>query len=213
MHGAAGQWTCERFGQLKTELLRSLAVNKPGRTGEEIGAWHDAHEGRAEPEQGSLVAASGGNPSIAASPRHIGRGQTTIPQRQRRKHGSLSGQANGWRGGDALTPQRWPRHRPGSARNRAERQSSGPADVAGGRPVPTRAWHGVHATRPEVAAEQRARDQPTGPASARPLAPRDKERTHGQSNNSGQATTGARHQQCPTTRGDCGHWAERPKPA
>jgi hypothetical protein len=106
-HGAAGQWTRERFGQLKTGRLRSLAVNKPGRTGEETGAWCDAHEGRAEPEWGSPVAASGGKPSKAASHRLSGRGQTTIPQRQRRKHSSLSGQVNGGQG-DTLTPQRWP---------------------------------------------------------------------------------------------------------
>jgi hypothetical protein len=156
-HGAAGQWTRERFGQLKTGRLQSLAVNKPRCTGEETGAWRDAHEGRAEPERGSPVAASGGKPRRVASHRLSGRGQTTIPQRQRRKHGSLSGQVNRGRGGDALTPQRWPQHRPGSARNRAERQSSGPADAAGGRPVPARAWHGVQATRPEAAVEQRTR--------------------------------------------------------
>jgi hypothetical protein len=59
--GAAVQWTRERFGQLKTGRLRSLAVDKPGRTGEETGARRGAHERRAEPERGSPMAASGAN--------------------------------------------------------------------------------------------------------------------------------------------------------
>jgi hypothetical protein len=119
-HGAAGQWTREQFGQLKMGQLRSLVVNKLGRTGEEIGACHDAHEGRAKPERGSPMATSGGKPSRAASHRLSGQDQTTIPQRQRCKHGSLSRQVNGGRGGDVLTPQRWPWHRPRSARNHAD---------------------------------------------------------------------------------------------